>query len=113
MAAIISGLPSTSSVRPSELAELAHRLGQSGTRGPQETGPQENTFSDLMQGLLAKANEPHMQADQAFQQLATGQTDNVHDVVLSVVKADMSFRLVMELRNRLTEAYQEVMRMQV
>ncbi len=71
------------------------------------------SFSNVIEGLLEKANTPQVQADQALQQLITGETDNVHDVVLSVVKADMSFRLALELRNRLTDAYQEIMRMQV
>jgi flagellar hook-basal body complex protein FliE len=70
-------------------------------------------FGTVIQGLLEKANAPHVEADQALQQLVTGQTENVHDVVMSVVKADMSFRFILELRNRLTDAYQEVMRMQV
>lgn len=108
MAASISGLPSSVAVRPADLSELARRIEHGAAKGPTET-----TFTDMMQGLLAKANEPHVQADQALQQLVTGETDNVHGVVLSMVKADMSFRLVMELRNRLSEAYQEVMRMQV
>ncbi len=71
------------------------------------------SFDNVINGLLERANEPHVQADQAFEGLVTGETDNVHDVVMSVVKADLSFRFVLELRNRLTEAYQEIMRMQV
>ena len=56
---------------------------------------------------------PQVQADAALRQLVMGETDSVHNVVMSAVQADMSFRFVLELRNRLTEAYQEIMRMQV
>lgn len=70
-------------------------------------------FTHVMEALLERTNEPHLQADQALQNLVAGKTENVHDVVLSMVKADMSFRLVLELRNRLTEAYQDIMRMQI
>ena len=42
-----------------------------------------------------------------------GQTDNLHSVMLAVAKADLSFRTILEVRNRLTDAFQEIMRMQV
>ena len=42
-----------------------------------------------------------------------GETDNLHSVMLQMAQADLAFRLVLEVRNRLTEAYQEVMKMQV
>ena len=70
-------------------------------------------FQNALGKLLNYANANQHQADQAVQQLATGEAENVHDVVLSVAKADLSLRLVMEVRNRLVEAYQEIMRMQM
>ena len=45
--------------------------------------------------------------------MATGQTDNLHQVLLQMAQADLSFHLVLEIRNRLTEAYQEIMKMNV
>ncbi|MCA9067156.1 MAG: flagellar hook-basal body complex protein FliE, partial [Planctomycetaceae bacterium] len=45
--------------------------------------------------------------------LVTGETDSIHDVVLTASQADLAFRLVMEIRDRLIASYQEVMRMQV
>lgn len=99
------GLLSTTPVAPTGPAPLA-------PRGP-SANPDSGSFSNLIKGLLDKANEPHLQADTSMSDLITGKTDNVHNVVLSAVKADLSFRMVLELRNRLTEAYQEIMRMQV
>jgi flagellar hook-basal body complex protein FliE len=81
--------------------------------GPGANRSVDTQFTEVMEALLERANEPHLQADQALRDLVAGKTGDVHDVVLSMVKADMSFRLVLELRNRLTEAYQEIMRMQV
>lgn len=69
----------------------------------------ENVFSKLIKG----ANQNQVEADKSIQQLANGESDNLHDVVLSVAKADMSFRLLLEIRNRLIDSYQELMRMQV
>lgn len=70
-------------------------------------------FSNLFAKLMNEANQPQLQADQSLQNLAKGETDNVHDVVLSMAKADLAFRFVLEIRNRLVESYQEIMRMQV
>lgn len=70
-------------------------------------------FTKLIDGFLQNAQAEHVKADEAVRDLAMGATDNIHDVMLSVARADLSFRLILEIRNRLTEAYQDIMRMQV
>jgi len=70
-------------------------------------------FGDVVKGMLNDVNQQHVQADASIEQLITGETDNVDDVVMSVVQADLAFRMVLEIRNRLISSYQEVMRMQV
>jgi flagellar hook-basal body complex protein FliE len=72
-----------------------------------------NGFVQLIEGLISSANTQGITADQAVRDLASGQTDNLHNVLLEVAKADISFRLVLEIRNRLSEAFQEIMRMSV
>ena len=70
-------------------------------------------FVDVVEKLLGDANAGQLQADQAIRELASGNAENLHDVMLAVAKADLAFRTILEVRNRLTDAYQEVMRMQV
>ena len=70
------------------------------------------TFSQLIGDVLRGANADQVQADTVLENLATGNGGNVHDVVLAVAQADLSFRFLLEMRNRLIESYQEVMRMQ-
>ncbi|MGB6044915.1 MAG: flagellar hook-basal body complex protein FliE [Pirellulales bacterium] len=70
-------------------------------------------FVQTISELLGEANANQVSADQSINDLVTGRTDNAHDVVLSLAKADLSFRMVLEIRNRLIEAYQEVLRMQI
>ncbi len=70
-------------------------------------------FSGVIDRLLASVNGEQVRADRAVEDLALGRTDNLHGVMLAVARADLSFRLALEIRNRLTEALQEVMRMQV
>ena len=78
------------------------------------SGPSEgSSFAQLMADKLGEANLQQQQAEQQVQKLVSGEADNVQDVVLSVAKADISFRMLVEIRNKLIESYQEIMRMQV
>jgi len=77
--------------------------------GPTEKSP----FVSVVEKLIGDANSGQLQADQAIRELAAGQAENLHDVMLAVAKADLAFRTILEVRNRLTDAYQEVMRMQM
>src|SRR5690348_12096226 len=70
-----------------------------------------NLFGKLVDRFVGEANVQQAQADQSIQDLALGKTDAMHQVLLEVAKADLAFRLVLEIRNRLTEAYQEVAKM--
>ena len=70
-------------------------------------------FADLVKGLVQQTDQQQILAEKGVQQLVTGETDSIHDVVLTSSRADLAFRLMMEIRNRLIASYQEVMRMQV
>lgn len=70
-------------------------------------------FAQVLQGMIAQNTQATAAADGAVTALATGQAQDLHSVSLAVAQADLSFRLILELRNRLTEAFQEVQRMQV
>ena len=70
-------------------------------------------FDNIFGKLLTDANQDSLQADQAVKDLITGKTNSLHDVVLAAAKADLSMQLVVEIRNKLVETYQEIMRMQV
>lgn len=84
-----------SSVRPG---------GQSEIGGP--------SFSDLMTGLVEDTNDAFAVADKAMTELENGQAKDLNSVVMSTVKADLSFRFLLEMRNRITASYQELSRMQ-
>ncbi len=67
-----------------------------------------NSFSEF----IRSTNQQQTQADQAVQGFVEGKTDNVQQVVLAMAQAEMSFQLFMEVRNKLTDTYNELMRMQ-
>ncbi len=70
-------------------------------------------FSRMLSDFLGSASKQQLHSEQAIANLAAGRADNLHNVMLSMAKADLSFHLVLELRNRLTDAYREVMSMQI
>jgi flagellar hook-basal body complex protein FliE len=70
-------------------------------------------FGELFERVLGEVDSLQKQADRAIEGLASGEVKDVHDVMLAFTKADLSFRLMLEVRNKLVEAYQEVARMQV
>jgi flagellar hook-basal body complex protein FliE len=70
-------------------------------------------FGQLLQQLLASNAQSSEKANNMVQSLINGKAENLHTVSLAVAQADISFRFLLELRNRATEAYQEIMRMQI
>jgi flagellar hook-basal body complex protein FliE len=70
-------------------------------------------FASWMDKQVGQVNDQILQSDNNLQKLATGQTDNLHQVMLSLEEAKMSFQLFLQVRNRLLEAYQEVIRMPI
>ncbi|MDB5311713.1 MAG: flagellar hook-basal body complex protein FliE [Gemmataceae bacterium] len=70
-------------------------------------------FAGVLNQMLARNTQANEAANAAIQDLATGQAQDLHTVTMAVAQADTSFRLILELRNRLADAFQEVTRMQV
>jgi len=71
------------------------------------------SFGQVLKDSLAQVNHLQHEADGAIQSLATGGTATLHDTMLAIQKAELSFKLMMQVRNKIVEAYQEVLRMQV
>jgi flagellar hook-basal body complex protein FliE len=63
--------------------------------------------------LVSKVNDIQVQSDKSLQGLASGENKNLHEVMIEVEKASISFQFMSQVRNKALEAYQEVMRMQV
>lgn len=67
----------------------------------------------FFQELVGKVNEMSLQSDNAIQQLVTGENRNLHETMIAVEKASISFTFMTQVRNKALEAYQEIMRMPV
>jgi flagellar hook-basal body complex protein FliE len=66
----------------------------------------------MVSQFVGQTNQQQVAADESVKQLVTGQTDDVQQVVMAVAQADLSFQLFMEIRNKLIDNYNELMRMQ-
>jgi len=81
-----------------------------GARAGEAGGP---SFREILLDSIREVNHLQKEADTAIQGLAAGTVDDVAGVFTAVEKAGLAFRTLMEVRNKLVDAYQELMRMRV
>ncbi|MEK6675103.1 MAG: flagellar hook-basal body complex protein FliE [Planctomycetota bacterium] len=70
-------------------------------------------FRTVLLDSLNEVNRLQAEADQGVQRLMTGETDNVAEVFAAANKAGIAFDLLMEIRNKLTDAYREIQQMRI
>lgn len=73
----------------------------------------ETSFQETLQGFLKDVDHLQHNADAMSQRLVTGEVKNIHEVMLAMEEANTSFQLMMEMRNKIMDAYNEVIKMQV
>ena len=71
------------------------------------------SFMDHLRSNLEEVNQMQKRADSMAMDLSSGKSDNLHETMLATTQAELTFNLMVQLRNRALEAYQEVMRMPV
>src|SRR5947207_12640440 len=91
-------------IRPLERPEV-HGIEKPGAAG-------EGTFTGELSKALGEVDKLQVDADQQAKMVAEG-GGNLHEMSLSLEKADISMRLAMKVRNKLVDAYNEIMRMSV
>lgn len=74
-----------------------------------ETGREENNIS--FQNFLKEVNEAQKIAGEKIVGVINGEVEDLHDAMIAVEKAGLSFQIMLEFRNKLLETYHEVMRM--
>lgn len=90
------------------------RLGPTGPAQLPETGaPPAGRFGDVLKKSLAEVNQLQLDAEKAVNALSTGKTDNVAEVMTAVQKADLAFKTMLQIRNKLLDAYNEVRQMRI
>lgn len=71
------------------------------------------SFSELIANSLADVNSLQKDANNAMERLVTGKSNNLHETLLLVEEASIAFKTMNQIRNKVIEAYKEIMRMQI
>ena len=98
------------SIPAAELRQLNAALPGASASGVQ---PSDTSFAGLLGEFVQGVNAKQGIAAQALQDLQSGQTVSLHQAMIAAEEANVSFQLMVEVRNRLLESYQELMRLQV
>ena len=69
------------------------------------------SFQDTLKGIVSNVNSQINESDQLTQDFALGKTQNIHEVMIAAEKAGLSLKFLMQVRNKLMDAYQQIMRM--
>ena len=84
---------------------------------PQEIAPGQSaggdSFASMLGRMVSDINSQQNFATQSVNALQSGQNVPLHQAVIAMEEANVSFQLMVEVRNRLLESYQEIMRMQI
>ena len=91
-----------------DIQSESHKLTQ-GDSGKADS----KSFSEYLKDGINDVNASHKVADHMATELATGKSGNIHETMLAATKAELSFNLMVQIRNKALEAYSEIMRMPV
>lgn len=73
----------------------------------------ETSFSEVISDAINKVNESQINADEKVEALIKGEDVSMHDVMLSMQESQISMQLLIEVRNKIVEAYEEINRVQL
>lgn len=71
------------------------------------------SFAETLKEAVTQVNDLQQVSNKAAQNLATGRTDNIAEVMIAAEKADIALRTMVQVRNKILDAYSEIMKMQV
>lgn len=73
----------------------------------------DKSFGDVLNNAINSVDQTEKESINMMQKLATGEVDNIHEVFLATQKAELTLNMALEVKNRVVEAYKEIMRMQL
>ena len=82
-------------------------------REKQSEGEADGSFAGMVNQAINEVKQAQVEADNAIQKLATGNEKDLHQTMIALEKAEVSFQLMMQVRNKIVSAYEEIMRMQI
>lgn len=71
------------------------------------------SFGEYLMKALENVNDLQLEADRSAQEFAAGMTDNIHKVMIDSEKAELALQFTLQVRGKILDAYNEIMRMQI
>lgn len=113
----MDGLTIGNSNRMLETGSTLKEIRDSKLQTPQPSSPSSpdgaKSFGAILSDAVNSVNAAQKESDFKMQEMATGKSQNIPDVMIAAEKADIQLRLMVQVRNKIIEAYQEIMKMQV
>jgi flagellar hook-basal body complex protein FliE len=92
---------------------IINPISDRGVIGTLKSAVQPEKSNSPFSELIDSGDASQKQSDQFLSKLVSGQDVEAHDVMLSLRKAEINFQLILQLRNKLMDAYQSIMRTEV
>lgn len=83
------------------------------SKSSEKNSQSSESFSDMLIKSVEKVNKLQQEADKAINELVLGDNKDIVQTMIKMEKADISFKLMMQIRNKIVQAYEEIMRMQI
>lgn len=80
---------------------------------PVPTEAKPGGFRDAFEGAVARAEDSRAGAAKSVERLISGDAEDLHTVALAAQRAELEFELLLQVKNKVVQAYQEIMRMQI
>lgn len=71
------------------------------------------SFSDVINDAITKVNNLQVESSQLTDDFISGKSDNIHSVIIAGSKADLALQMTLQVRNKVMDAYNEIMRMNI
>lgn len=95
------------------IGEISPLLQHYKIESTEQTKPVEGSFSQWLSDKIGDTNNQLNAADEALTGLATGKIENLHQAMITMEQAKLSFQYLEQIRNRLMSAYQDLLREQI
>ena len=92
-----------------------NKVGYIGNESVQKSGEPEKqiSFAEYLNNAIDEVNQLQLESEKLGVEFAAGRTDNIHQVMIAAEKADIALQFTMQVRNKILDAYNEIMRMQI
>ncbi len=71
------------------------------------------SFTEFLNSAVSDVNKLQLESERLNEAFAMGKNDNIHQVMIAAEKAEIALQFTVQIRNKILDAYQEIMRMQV